>query len=93
MNNKIHDDAFSKIIEKVNERHMNIEQKKFERNLNNRSMNLLLLIIVILLVLAIMFVFIMIGFQPANENVILNNSKEIFSLRAGIKPMLFFHSI
>jgi flagellar basal body-associated protein FliL len=72
-------DPYNKIIEKVNDRHMNIERKKFERTINNFNLKIFILILVILFVIAIVFIFSMLGFQPNAEHVFFEQLNSLFA--------------
>ncbi len=72
-------ESYYNIIDKVNQRHMELERKKFEKNINNRSTNLILLIIVLLAVIAVIVLFVLIGFQSPQETYSLKTSVELFA--------------
>lgn len=84
-----YNNSYHKIIEQINENHTEIERKKFEKNINNRNMNRIVLVLVILMVLALIFIFIMIGYQPYQENVFLENQENLIITKLVSHPILF----
>jgi len=73
-------ESYHNIIDKVNERHMELERKKFERNINSRSTNLIMLIIALLIVIAVIVLFVLIGFQPQQETAFFDSTVELIAI-------------